>query len=320
MINTIRQRGFEVTALPAGIKGFQRRPSVDAPLPTHADWLACDWLVDAEQALPTVEAMKPDMLVVDHYAIDFRWQNVLRSVVPSIMVIDDLADRRHECDFLLDQNWFGNDMARRYQGLIPDHCVTMLGPGYALLKPEYATLRAQTPPRDGEVRRILVFMGGSDPTNETAKVIEALMHPDLIHLLVDIVVGSNHPDPLGIASKAEVRYGTFVHGGLPSLAGLMMRADLMVGGGGATTWERMCLGLPAVVISIAANQTATNIAMQAAGYIDFLGESAQVRTEMITDAVRRCLLDPGRLSQMSRRCQDLVLGAGAERICDFVLG
>jgi UDP-2,4-diacetamido-2,4,6-trideoxy-beta-L-altropyranose hydrolase len=276
MINTIRQRGFEVTALPAGVKGFQPRPCVEAPLPTHAELLACDWLVDAEQTLSAVEAMKPDILVVDHYAIDFQWENIIRSVVPSIMVVDDLADRRHECDFLLDQNWFGDGMASRYQGLIPDYCVAMLGPRYALLKPEYATLRAQTPPRDGEVRRILVFIGGSDPTNETAKVMEALTHPDLMHLLVDVVIGFNHPDQLGIVSKAEARQGTFVHRGLPSLAGLMMRADLMVGGGGVTTWERMCLGLPAVVICIADNQVEMNRALSSAGYNESLGDKEDV--------------------------------------------
>jgi UDP-2,4-diacetamido-2,4,6-trideoxy-beta-L-altropyranose hydrolase len=319
MINTIRERGFKVTALPVGVKGSQPHPSVDMPLPTHSDWLACDWHTDAEQTLRALEAIKPDMLVVDHYAIDFRWENVLRSVVPSIVVIDDLADRRHDCDFLLDQNWFGDDMARRYQGLIPDYCFTMLGPRYALLKPEYAMLRMHTPPRDGEVRRILVFMGGSDPMNETGKVIEALTHPDLMHLVVDVVVGPNHPDQLGIASKVEARYGTFVHRGLPSLAGLMMRADLMVGGGGATTWERMCLELPAVVICIADNQVEMNRALSSAGYIEMLDGKDNVNSTRIAEVVSALIKNREVLIAMSRSSRELVSGDGTGRVCNTLL-
>lgn len=320
MIAGIRERGYETTELPVEPAG---NPSVcetdEAPL-THAAWLGCDWGRDAEQTLCALRAMNPNILVVDHYAIDIRWEKVLRPHVGRMMVVDDLADRRHECDFLLDQNWFGDDMSYRYQGLIPDHCVTMLGPRYALLKPEYATLRALMPPRDGEVRRVLVFMGGSDPTNETGKVIDALAQPGLEHLLVDVVIGVNHPDPQGVARRAAERPATHLHSGLPSLAGWMARADLMISAGGSTSWERMCLGLPAIVISIAANQTATNTAMQAAGYIDFLGESARIGAEMIADAMRRCLKDPERLRKMSRRCQDMVSGEGTERVCDLVVG
>ncbi|MDT8993102.1 UDP-2,4-diacetamido-2,4,6-trideoxy-beta-L-altropyranose hydrolase [Curvibacter sp. APW13] len=320
MITAIRQRGYDVMELPAGPAPLQPAPAAGGSQSAHAGWLGCDWRSDAEQTLRAMSAIKPDMLVIDHYAIDIRWEEVLRPHVRRMVVIDDLADRRHECDFLLDQNWFGDDMSRRYQGMIPDHCVTMLGPRYALLKPEYATLRAHMPPRDGEVGRVLVFMGGSDLTNETGKVMDALAQPRLAHLLVDVVVGVNHPDPQGITHKAAARPAIHVYSGLPSLAGWMARADLMISAGGSTSWERMCLGLPAVVISIAANQTATNVAMQAAGYIDFLGESTQVSAQIIADAIGRCLQDPERLRQMSRRCQDLVPGTGAERVCDFVLG
>lgn len=320
MIAAIRQRGYYVMELLAGPAPLQPELEADGARPAHACWLGCDWRSDVEQTLSAMQAIKPDMLVIDHYAIDIRWEESLRPYVRRMVVIDDLADRRHECDFLLDQNWFGDDMSRRYRGMIPDHCVTMLGPQYALLKPEYETLRALMPPRDGEVRRVLVFMGGTDPSNETGKVIDALAQPRLAHLLVDVVVGANHPDPQGITHKAAARPATHLYSGLPSLAGRMARADLMISAGGSISWERMCLGLPAVVISIAANQMGTNTAMQAAGYIDFLGESTHVSAEMISDAIGRCLQDPERLRQISRRCQDLVPGTGAERVCDLVLG
>lgn len=320
MINAIRQRGFEVTELQAGASGFQSAPAADVPLPEHAGWLGCDWQTDAEQTLRASEAIKPDLLVVDHYAVDFRWENVLRSIVPSIMVVDDLADRRHACDFLLDQNWFDGDMRSRYRGLVPEHCLLMLGPGFALLKPEYAILRSLMPPRDGEIRRVLVFMGGSDPADTTSTVMEALDHPELRHLVVDLVLGLNHPDPEGLTKRIAARHRTHVHRGLLSLAGWMARADLMISAGGSTSWERTCLGLPAIVISIADNQTATSAAMAEAGYIDFLGEFADVGVGTIVAALRRCMEDSNRLAKMSRLSQDLVPGTGIQRVCDLLLG
>lgn len=319
MIDAIRQRGFEVIVLPAGASDFQSTPAADVLLPAHADWLASDWKVDAEQTSRAVEAVRADLLVVDHYAIDFRWENFLRSRVPSIMVIDDLADRKHACDFLLDQNWFGSDTQSRYQGLVPENCALMLGPGFALIKPEYAMLRSLMPPRDGEIRRVLVFMGGSDPADTTSKVMEALDQPGFEQLVVDLVLGLNHPDPEGLVRKMAARHATHVHRNLSSLAGWMARSDLMISAGGSTSWERMCLGLPAIVISIADNQTATSAAMAEAGYIDFLGGCADVGIDAIAGALRRCMESPSRLTKMSRMSQDLVLGTGVQRVCDLLL-
>tara|TARA_E500000318_G_scaffold111120_1_gene128576 strand:+ start:10814 stop:11911 length:1098 start_codon:yes stop_codon:yes gene_type:complete len=319
-IKAIGERGFEVTELPLVSGDNPREGRADNPEMVHAAWLGAEWRQDAEQTLCAVRSLKPDLLVIDHYAIDWRWEGLMRPQVHRIMVIDDLADRRHDCDFLLDQNWFGESGPLRYQGLVPLDCVALLGPAYALLKPEYATLRALIPSRDGEVRRLLVFLGGSDPANETGKVMDALTHPGLDHLVVDVVLGINHPDPGSIASKAEARPATYLHSGLPSLAGLMARADLMISAGGSTSWERMCLGLPAIVISIAENQTATSKAMMEAGYIDFLGDRSEVDVQMIVSAVLRCLAEPSRLQRMSRESQELVSGAGVERVCGIVLG
>lgn len=320
LISTVRARGFGVTELAPMAADTSPASETHVFDLAHAAWLECDWTQDAEQTREAVQTITPDLLVIDHYAIDSRWEAVLRPHARRMMVIDDLADRSHLCDYLLDQNWFGNDMSRRYQGLVPEHCVAMLGPGYALLKPEYATLRDLMPPRDGEVRRVLVFMGGSDPTNETGKVMDALAQRGLEHLVVDVVLGVNHPFPESVASKAEARLATHLHRGLPSLAGWMARADLMISGGGSTSWERMCLGLPAIVISIADNQMTTNKAMMEAGYIDFLGDRSEVDAQTIAAAVRRCLEEPPRLQRMSRKSLELVPGSGVARVCDMVLG
>ena len=145
------------------------------------------------------------------------------------------------------------------------------------------------------------------------------MRPSFAHLQVDVVIGQNHPDVKSIAAQAAARSGTTLHQSLPTLAHLMSRADLMISAGGSTTWERMCLGLPAIVISVAANQTTTNVALMNAGYIDFLGEMSEVSPSNIADAVKRSLANAATLKAQSSLGQKLVSGIGAQVVCQQIL-
>lgn len=314
LIALIQQRGFAVHAL-AGVA--THHPS--ATEPAHAAWLGADWRHDAQQCGAVMGADGVDWLIVDHYALDQNWERALRSQARRIMVVDDLADRPHDCDLLLDQNWFGELTALRYQERVPAECQCCLGPRYALLKPEYAQWRQQRERVDGAVRRVLVFLGGSDPSNQTLKALHALMQPDFAELAVDVVLGPNHPDVSGVKAAASIRANTIVHQALPSLAALMVSADLMIGAGGSTTWERMCLGLPALVVSIADNQTPINTALAHDGYIQYLGEMSQVTAETISDALCWSLRHPEALLRQSRMGQALVSGEGASALCQLLL-
>ncbi len=313
----IRQRGFTANILPFDP---DPRDSLQTELTTsvqnlpHAAWLGADWLSDAKQTMACLGTARVDWLVVDHYAIDFRWERELRAICEHIFVIDDIADREHDCDVLLDQNWFGEDAKLRYMGLVPTSCTTYLGPQFSLLSPEYAVLRKSMPARDGIVRRVLVFLGGSDHHNQTEVVLNALMAPAFANLIVDVVIGSNHPAPDRINDLVTMRPMTTLYQGLPTLSDLMITADLMISAGGSTSWERMCLGLPAIVISIANNQTATNIAMMKSGLINFLGEWTTVTIKDIQQALLQSLSQPDKLRKQSLQMQTIVNGGGVDQI------
>ena len=160
----------------------------------HAHWLGATQEEDSKQ---TVEALKTiervDWLVVDHYALDVEWEAAIRSYTKHIMVIDDLADRVHDCDVLLDQNLHRAEMETRYEKLIPPQCKKLLGPKYALLRPEFKKARSNLKVRDGSVKRIFVFFGGSDPTNETGKALQAIQQLGRTDIAIDVVVGSTNP-------------------------------------------------------------------------------------------------------------------------------
>ena len=312
LIQFIRQQSFEAIALP--MPKDQPYTKHDLKSLTHASLLGCDWITDAAQAKVAASEIAIDWLIVDHYALDARWEQALAGNYVKLMVIDDLADRPHYCDLLLDQNWFGDQALFRYQNLVPAECQPYLGPEYALLKPEYAQIRSALPQRDGTVHRVLVFLGGSDPSNLTVKVLTALIQPQFSNLQVDVVLGQNHPDPQGISALVSSRMRTKLHQALPSLGPLMASADLMISAGGSTIWERMCLGLPGIVISVAENQTATNLALMKAGYNFFLGEMNNVSVNMIAEAVQHCLLTPSILSSQSVMSRQMVKGDGATLI------
>jgi UDP-2,4-diacetamido-2,4,6-trideoxy-beta-L-altropyranose hydrolase len=218
----------------------------------HAHWLGCSQAQDAADSLKVLSDRAWDWLIVDHYALDCRWESGLRPVVRNILAIDDIADRQHDCDILLDQNFYA-DMNIRYAGKVPEHCRLLLGPRYALLREEFRQLRGQVSPRKDTVQRILVFFGGMDADNYTGRAIQLLTDIGVADMQVDVVIGAQHPCREAI-EDACLHHHFICHVQTDRMAELMAAADLSIGAGGGATWERCCLGLPTIAIGTAENQ------------------------------------------------------------------
>jgi len=311
LIALLQQQAMPVTVLPA--------PAVtDATSgEDYAAWLGVTRAEDAEQTIAALNSEKPDWLVVDHYGLDVEWEQRLRPHVSKLMVIDDLASRRHDCDVLLDQN-YSAEGERRYVGLVPDTCKLLVGPRYALLRPEYAAYRKTLRSRDGHVRRILVFFGGTDPQNVTGMALEALSHVELRHLDVDVVIGANNPHREALEKQSRERPQTTIYCSRPHLADLMPQADLAIGAGGATTWERMCLGLPSVVISIAENQRPATEALAEAKLIHYAGHFSDIKTDGLTQLLKQQIHATEKLAELSIQNWLQVDGLGALRLVEVL--
>lgn len=241
----IEDRGYRFNALPHGL------PQAGDEL-AHSHWLGVSQQADAEATLQVLQGQAWDWLIVDHYALDARWESVLHAGCRRVMVIDDLADRMHDCDMLMDQNLY-SDMHQRYRDKVTPDCQLLLGPAYALLKPDFGTIRQHVGVRDGKVERILVFFGGIDAANHTGRAITALASLGGSNFHVDVVIGIQHPQREKIKADCMAR-GYACHVQTDRMAQLIASADMAIGAGGATTWERCCLGLPTLAISVAANQ------------------------------------------------------------------
>jgi UDP-2,4-diacetamido-2,4,6-trideoxy-beta-L-altropyranose hydrolase len=304
----LEQEGFQVLTLPASPLRRQEGQGYDA-------WLGVSQEQDAGETTERMGSDRADWLIVDHYALDATWERAMRGKADRIFVVDDLADRRHECEFLLDQN-YGADKVERYEGLVPADCRRLLGSGYALLRPEY---RAHKPRLRRTVERVLVSFGGSDSSNVTGLAVEALSSPKLSHLYVDAVLGPANPNRAAIMAQADQRGRLQVHGPLSHLADLMSVADLAIGAGGSTTWERLCLGLPALVASLADNQVPSSTALAAAGLIEYLGAYDSLTPLSLQQKIVDLVNDEQRLTSLSRCGPAIVDGMGTLRVLEALM-
>jgi UDP-2,4-diacetamido-2,4,6-trideoxy-beta-L-altropyranose hydrolase len=269
---------------------------------------------DAEETIAALDGPIAWM-VVDHYGIDASWERGLRDHVDRIMVIDDLANRQHDCDLLLDQN-YSADMESRYHDKLPQKTVRLIGPKYALLRPEYAEWRQRRQNKTDQVRQIFVFFGGTDPDNLTALTLSALSSPAFERVAVDVVIGANNPNKEAIEAQATAAPNITLHAPRPHLADLMAKADLAIGAGGTTTWERCCLGLPSLVVSVAENQRPGCEALVAEGVIDYLGTAAEATVDLLASRLLALARDPSPLALMSAAGRRLVDGEGAGRVVE----
>lgn len=243
----LSERGYEVRMLPV------REASGTIDDLSHATWLGTTQDIDASDTLAAMNGRKADWMIVDHYALDFRWESAMRHSARRIMVIDDLADRIHDCDVLLDQN-LRDAATDRYAALVPPHCRLLLGPHYALLRKEFEKKASSSLPRNDEVRRLLIFFGGMDADNYTGRVLNALLPQIRTQaIVVDVVIGAAHPARSTIERLCTQRK-IACHVQTDHMAELMSAADLAIGAGGVAMWERCCVGLPALAFATAANQ------------------------------------------------------------------
>ncbi|MUG97023.1 UDP-2,4-diacetamido-2,4,6-trideoxy-beta-L-altropyranose hydrolase [Scytonema sp. UIC 10036] len=294
--NLLEKKGFEVHLLPtttALLNEHQQRR-------TYEQWLGGSWETDVEQTKAILDKKQQDInwLIVDHYSLDYRWESQLRPYVQKLMVIDDLADRHHDCDLLLDQNLYEN-FEIRYNDLVPSYCQKFLGLQYLLLRQEFIEARRTLRQRDGNVKRILVFFGGSDPMNETAKALKAIQLLNRPDIAVDVVVGASHQQQEEIRQLCNAIPNTTFYCQVNQMADLMAKADLALAAGGTNTWERCFLELPTITLAIATNQLEPLTAIATKGVIRNLGWCKNINVRDLCDEIKRLIENPDLLRKMA---------------------
>ena len=300
--------GFRLTRLP--------RPERDGPVAEddYAGWLGVAQERDAEETRAAVGSGPVDLLIVDHYALDATWERRLRPIAGRIVAIDDLANRPHDVDVLVDQGIkpYGSNP---YSELVPTSCRLLLGPGYALLDPAFQRARkkyAQT----RQTGRTLVFFGAADDYPLIKVTLEALTQPDTGVHHIDLVIRDPLSSKEALPPNASKNVGISVHGQQPSLADIVARCDVAVGAAGTAMWERMCVGVPSIVVLRAANQRNSAEFLHSLGAVVNVGSPSQDFGKILTTSISRLACDQKQALRMRDLGRALVDGQGLERVSE----
>jgi UDP-2,4-diacetamido-2,4,6-trideoxy-beta-L-altropyranose hydrolase len=300
----IKEKKFDVIELPLhSNQTFQenRKP--------YLEWLGCEQSKDAKDCIAAIQSNSQiiDVLIVDHYALGEQWEKAMRPWVKKIMVIDDLADRKHDCDMLLDQT-YGRKKGD-YHGFVSTQTKLLMGSAFALLRQEFSKWRNYSLSRrtEPELKQILITMGGVDAFNVTGAVLNVIQNSDLPRFIKFVVVmGRGAPYLKHIKQMVkQLSFKVEVKVDEKNMAELMANSDLAIGGAGSTAWERCCLGLPSIMIDLAKNQQLVAETLSKAGAALLVTKSELVHIENLL-----VQLDKSRLNKLSDSAAKIVNGQG----------
>jgi UDP-2,4-diacetamido-2,4,6-trideoxy-beta-L-altropyranose hydrolase len=326
LLDTIHHRGFSVTELPniASKYDFKQSVGVTSNLNNdYSSWLGCDWQTDAAQTASALSNLDPDWLVTDHYALNQSWEERISTNCQKLMVIDDLADRTHTCDLLLDQSL--DREQKEYNKLVPAKAKVLTGSRYAVLRSEFASLRDYSLQRRAKfphLRRILISMGGVDQINATGLVMTALAKCEMPKdCLISVIMGLHAPWLNHIRSLAlDMPCATQVFVNVNNMAQIMAESDLVIGAAGSTSWERCCLGVPTLIMAVSENQRGIASALKRAG----AAISIEIQKEedfniLFKDKMQNLINNSDERIKMSIAAAKVTNGLGAELVVSEML-
>lgn len=279
-------------------------------------------LTDSGYAIMSPDTPKEhfNAVIFDHYGLSKTDEQAFRPYTDCILVIDDLADRPHDCDILMDQTH--GRLSADYRPWLPPHTEILTGAQYALLRDQFHLVRAFSLERrkNAECKRLLVLISNTDPGNVTLKVIAAIKgSPVLSCLMVDIVLGQRAIDRMKISESIADMHNVTLHTDVRDMAAVMSSADLAIGAGGTASWERCCLGLPTIIIEIADNQKLISQNLHKAGAAINLGWHTDLSPEDIAESAIDLIKSPERMSLLSSNAANICDGLGAKRVAQTII-
>ena len=312
----IESQGHKVLALPFTSPQGERS-SLYGP-----DWLGTSQEQDLAETTSLIQGMSFEWLIVDHYSLDRSWERGMRSFCKRILVIDDLADRSHDCDILFDQT-FGRQVAD-YQPLVNPESHFLVGSVYALLRPEFAELRAKSLSRrhNNTLSQVLISMGGVDKINATRDVLmgfEKLNRPEIKKIIV--ILGKSATWLSDIqefkkSSKLPIELVIDTN----KMGEIMINCDLAIGATGGSTWERCTLGLPTLSYVIAENQELIAQKLEEAGATTIVGRyDSKLDYPLFKQLIESYIQDPSLLTELSKKSETVSAGNGVGLVCDEML-
>ena len=313
----VRAKGFDLAVLNASENNMEE--GLKNKQDNYKDWLGVSQIKDADETKDILKEYKPDWMIVDHYSLDETWEKIISEYVKKMMVIDDLANRKHYCDFLLDHNWF-EKIDDRYRNLIPENCSKFLGPEFALLKPKFSLQKKFFNYIDEEIKTIFIFFGSTDPHNLTSMAIISLSELSLKHLYLKVVIGDTNIYKKEIRQLIKLRGNADLHIQVENIEKIMANSQIAIASGGVNTWERICIGLPTLFIDYADNHSIFIDDLSKNNYLKYLGNYKKINSKNLTSSIIDFISDKYLLDKQNKACISLVDGYGCQKISKWLLG
>lgn len=261
----------------------------------------------------------PDLCFIDSYCLQKEYQTELRKFTSKLAVLDDMPWREHDADILIDPTL--NRKSDEYKLLVPPTTKLLCGVEYAPLRAEFfearqklnlGTFRSQYNTR----KHILVSVGLTDPENITAIMLNGLLEVQN-EFDITVLISSKSPFEQEIDSLIQqFKFNAKILRSHSHMADLLSTCDLVIGAGGSSSWERCCLGVPALQVILADNQKDVTESLARTGAIQSLGLMRDFSPEIVTKSVSKVLANSQTLTQMRKAALNVCDGLGAERIAD----
>ncbi len=344
LASKVRESGFSVSVL-SNLSVHNSAPRVEntcSEFEIYESWLTVPVLEDADQTIEAIQTyfklrrttktflQKIDLLIVDHYALDERWENKVNVYAKKSLVIDDLFNRPHQATFVLNQT--AGIQASAYDELVNVDCDRLTGTDYALIRPDFLALREQSLGKRQQVKhaqRILVSLGGVDLPNTSLEIISIIydhFKTDMpSSLVIDLVLGGGSPHIQKIQAYIqglpdEARFLVNLHVDVPNIHTLMFLADIAIGSAGTTAWERCVVGLPSLIIVSADNQKANAEILCQSGASKLLGFIDDIDRQRWCDIIFNAMHDSSWLLNCANAAAALCDGLGVDRVVSKITG
>jgi UDP-2,4-diacetamido-2,4,6-trideoxy-beta-L-altropyranose hydrolase len=280
-----------------------------------------DQTLDAELIIEHLKIMRPNLLIVDHYRIDIIWERKIKPYVEDVVVIDDYLNRPHDCSYFFNQNYFLGET-------LETSCINFkkglfVGTRFALLGIEYLEkrmemLKLKKSSTTSNSLKCLVYFGGSDSENLILRMLNIVKKGLFPQIQFNMILGVNNRNSADVKIKSISQKNIAIHEHSKSLVSLLSESDIAIGSPGSTTWERMCLGIPSILISIADNQDSNLNYLSISGCIVSAGKIQDLTDEKIERSIK-LLMNEKFLNEMKKKCLTLVDGYGAKRVAQIIL-
>lgn len=307
LIASIKEKGFDVCELP-----LHPDQSFYGKRFEYLEWLGCSQQTDAQDCINQIHTISDsiDLLVVDNYALDENWEKQIRPYVNKIMVIDDLADRKHDCDLLLDQTFDRN--VKDYFDFVEDKTRLLVGAKYALLRQEFSEWRPYSLQRrnNPSIKQILITLGGVDSQNVTSEILNSLYESALPkNTKIIVIMGNASPwleNVMATAKQASLKVEVRIN--VNNMAELMANSDFAISAAGATAWELCCLGLPTLMVVLAENQRQIAANLHGYGSVILLERENLKKMKNLIDGLNKV-----KLKKLSNSGSKIIDGLGAHK-------